>query len=68
MIDWQAFLIVFVASAVSACLLVMIFSLALRLGDGSAAWRKPVSVGLYVLCGIVVILGIYLIVPALHRL
>ncbi len=68
MIDWQAFLIVFIAAAVSASLLVTIFSLALRLGDGAAAWRKPVSIGLFVLCGFVVLLGIYLIVPALHRL
>ena len=56
------------ASGVAACMLVTVFSLALRLGDGAAPWRKPLSIGLYVLCGAIVLFGIYLIVPALHRL
>ena len=68
MIDWQAFLTVVLASGVAACMLVTVFSLALRLGDGAAPWRKPLSIGLYVLCGAIVLFGIYLIVPALHRL
>ncbi|MFT4030295.1 MAG: hypothetical protein QM675_10515 [Protaetiibacter sp.] len=62
MIDWMAFLTVFVAALVSACVAVTLFSFGLRLGDGAAAWRRPVSVGLFVLCGVVVIFGIYLIV------
>lgn len=66
MIDWSAFLIVVVVSLVSACALVTLFSVALRLSDGEAAWRRPVSVGLFVLCGLLVLYGIYLIVPALH--
>ncbi|CAN5632782.1 hypothetical protein BH10ACT7_BH10ACT7_16820 [soil metagenome] len=67
MIDWNAFVVVVVAAGVSAFLLVTVFSLALRLGDGAAAWRKPLSIGLYVLCALIVLFGIYLIVPALHR-
>ncbi len=43
-----------------------LFSLALRLGDGAAPWRKPASVAMYVLCGLLVAFGIFLIVPALH--
>ena len=66
MIDWLSFVVVVVAALVSASALVLLFSLALRLGDGHAAWRRPVSVGLYVLCGVSVAFGIYLIVPALH--
>jgi len=47
MIDWLAFLTVFVASLVAACVTVTLFSLALRLGDGAAAWRRPVSSALF---------------------
>jgi hypothetical protein len=65
-IDWMAFLTVVVASLVSACLLVTLFSVGLRLSDGTAPWRRPVSVALFVVCGLVVLFGIYLIVPFLH--
>ncbi|MGN6273206.1 MAG: hypothetical protein ACTHMQ_08970 [Protaetiibacter sp.] len=62
MIDWAAFLTVFVASLVSACVAVTLFSLGLRLGDGEAAWRRPVSVAMFTVCGVVVLVGLYLIV------
>src|SRR5690606_7279943 len=39
MIDWPAFVTVVVASLVAACGVVTVFALALRLGDGEAAWR-----------------------------
>lgn len=65
-IDWHAFLTVVVGSLVSACLLVGLFSLGLRLNDGTAAWRRPVSVALFVVCAAVVVFGIYLIVPFFH--
>ena len=42
--------------------LVTLFSLALRLGDGEAAWRRPVSVALFVLCALGVLFGIYVII------
>ena len=62
MIDWTAFLTVFVASLVSACLAVTLFSLGIRTGEGEGAWRRPVSVGFFALCGVAVLFGIYLIV------
>lgn len=65
-VDWEAFVIVVAASLIAACAVTLVFSLALRLGDGEAAWRKPVSVALYVVCGLIVLFGIYLIVPAFH--
>jgi len=65
-IDWLAFLTVVVGSLVSACLLVALFSIGLRLNDGTAGWRRPVSVALFVVCAAVVVFGIYLIVPFLH--
>jgi hypothetical protein len=65
-IDWGAFLTVVIGSLVSACLLVTLFSLGLRLNDGTAPWRRPVSVAVFVVCAAVVAFGIYLIVPILH--
>jgi len=65
-IDWSAFPLVVAAALIAACVLVTLFSLALRTGDGPEPWRRPVSVGLFVLCGLAVLFGIYLIVPALH--
>ena len=62
MIDWMAFVTVFAASLVSACVAVALFSLGLRLGDGEAAWRRPLSVLMFVLCGLGVLFGIYIIV------
>jgi len=62
-IDWLAFVTVVLASLVSACGVVILFSLALRLGDGEAPWRRLVSIALYVVCGMIVLFGIYIIVP-----
>ena len=67
MINWIAFVTVVVASLVAASTIVTLFSLALRLGDGEEPWRKRASVALYVVCGLAVLFGIYLIVPALHH-
>lgn len=66
MIDWWAFVVVVVASLLAACLLVTLFSIALRVGDSPLPRRRGASVALYVLCGLVVAFGVYLIVPALH--
>jgi predicted permease len=65
-IDWAAFLTVVVGSLVSACLLVALFSLGLRLSDGTARWRRPIAVVVFVACAAVVVFGIYLIVPTFH--
>ena len=65
-IDWMAFVTVVVAAAVSACLLVTLFSWALRLSDGQGRWRRLGAVVLYAACVFVVGFGIFLIVPALH--
>lgn len=65
-INWLAFPVVVAAALVAACLVVTLFSVALRLGDGAAPWRRPVSVALFVLCGLAVLFGLYLIIPALH--
>lgn len=66
MIDWALFLIMISSSLVSACLVVLLFSLALRLGDGEASWRRPVSVLMYALCALCALGGVAVIV--LHAL
>ena len=65
-IRWDYFLIVILSSLVAAGLLVTMFSLALRFGDAAAPWRRPLSIAMYVLCGLLVVCGIVLIVPALR--
>ena len=65
-IEWSSFLAVIVAALVAACLLVTLFSLALRVGDSEVPARRFASVALYALCAFVVLFGIFLIVPALH--
>lgn len=65
-IDWLAFVTVVAASLLGACGVVLVFSLALRLGDGEAVWRRPASIALYALSGAIVLFGIWLIVPFFH--
>ena len=62
MIEWASFAAVALAALVSACLFVLLYALGLRLGDGKARWRRPVSVVLFVLCGFVVLFGLLIIV------
>ena len=63
MIEWGSFAAVALSSLLSACLFVLLYALALRLGDGKAPWRRPVSIILFVLCGFVVLFGLFIIVP-----
>ena len=68
MIDWTTFPLVVGVALLSACVLVTLFSVALRVGDSPEPRRRIASVALFVLCGAAVLFGIYLIVPALHTL
>lgn len=65
-IRWDYFIIVILSSLVAAGLIVTMFSLALRLGDGQTRGRRILSVSMYVACGLLVVVGIVLIVPALR--
>jgi hypothetical protein len=65
-IDWMAFVTVVVTTVVAASLLVTLFSLGLRLGDGEGRARRLGAVALFACCAFVVAFGIFLIVPALH--
>jgi hypothetical protein len=61
-IDWGAFAVVAFASFISACVVVGLFSIGLRLRV--AGHRAQYLC--FGLCGAAVLFGIYLIVPALH--
>ena len=65
-IDWVAFVTVVLVALLGACSVVALFSTALRVGDSELTWRRVLSVALYVLCGAIVLFGIWLIVPFFH--
>jgi hypothetical protein len=66
MVDWVAFLVVLVASMVSACLVVALFSLGLRLTAATGPWRRSLGAASFAVCGLAILYGVYLIIPALH--
>lgn len=63
MIEWGNFLIVLVVSIVGACGVVLLFSLGLRLVAADGGWRRPIGVASFVACGLLILYGIYLIIP-----
>ena len=67
MIDWGAFFVVLIATLVAASAVVTLYSLGLRLVDRSAGWRRALGVGCFVVCGLVVVYGVYLVIPYFHR-
>ncbi|SMX96816.1 MULTISPECIES: hypothetical protein [unclassified Brevibacterium] len=75
MIEWGSFLIVAVATWVSAIVVILLFSSAVRMRAvhidlAAQGQSKPLlRVGYWTvfgICSIVVLIGVYLIVPALH--
>ncbi|MEO5534348.1 MAG: hypothetical protein ABIR17_04375 [Pseudolysinimonas sp.] len=65
-IAWMSFVLVVAVSLVAAAALVALFSLGLRLIDGTAPWRRPVAVALFVICAGIALVGIWLVVPFFH--
>lgn len=65
-INWLAFVTVVVAALVAAAALMTLFATGLRLNDGKERWRRPSAVLMFVLCGVLVLAGIWLVVPVLH--
>jgi len=66
-IDWAAFLIVLVSTLVAACGIVTLYSLGLRLLDDSRSWSRRAGIACFVVCGLAILYGIYLVVPVFHR-
>jgi hypothetical protein len=65
MIEWGNFLVVLLVSIVGACGIVLLFSLGLRLVDSERGWGKPLGVVSFVACALLILYGIYLIIPGL---
>jgi hypothetical protein len=65
-INWLAFVTVVVSALVAAAALMTLFAVGLRVNDGPERWRRPVAVLMFVLCGALVLAGIWLVVPVLH--
>lgn len=76
MIDWQSLVLVAVVSLVAAGVVVTIVSVGIRLLESALRARETdASAGrirlvlskiLFGLCGLLILFGVYLIVPALH--
>jgi hypothetical protein len=67
MIDWPAFVVVLFATLVSACLVVTFYSVGLRLLDAGHGWRRPAGIACFVICALVVLYGVYLVIPYFHQ-
>jgi len=70
MIDWLAFITVAAVALLSSVIVVGFYALGLRLlGPGentTTPARRTGAVACFAVCGLAVLYGIYLIVPALH--
>lgn len=75
-VEWGSFLLVTVVSLVSAVAVVTVASFGMKLYENAQQARKTegesgrlalaVARGLFGLCGLVVLFGVYLIIPAFH--
>jgi hypothetical protein len=68
MIEWGNFLLVLVASVVAACGVVVLFALGLRFaGPETTARTRALGVACFVMCGLLIAYGVYLIIPYFHQ-
>ena len=65
MIDWLSFLLVLAASIAGACGVVVLFALGLRFAgpETRPGPRRVVGVVFFVLCGLLIALGVALVLP-----
>jgi hypothetical protein len=70
MIDWLAFITVAAVALVASVLVVGFYALGLRLlgpgEDTTTPSRRGGAIACFAVCGLAVLYGIYLIIPALH--
>lgn len=71
MIEWMSLLSVALASVIAAVVVVGFYSVALRLlperGTPAFAARRVGAIACFVICGLAIAYGIYLIIPAFHQ-
>jgi hypothetical protein len=67
MIDWAAFFVVLFATLLGACLVVTLYSFGLRLVDRSTGIRRASGIACFVACALVILYGVYLVIPIFHR-
>ncbi|HXD60645.1 MAG TPA: hypothetical protein VN619_01830 [Lacisediminihabitans sp.] len=67
MIEWGNFLAVLIVTVVGACGIVLLFALGLRLLAAESRWRRPLGVTCFVVCALLILYGIYLIIPGLSH-
>jgi len=66
MIDWAGFLVVLLIALVAACAIVLLFSLGLRWWGSGRRGARVAGIAMFVLCGLAVLFGVYLVIPSLH--
>jgi hypothetical protein len=66
-IDWISFFVVLAASIAAACGVVALYSFGLRLVDGAVGIRRAAGVACFVLCALLIVYGVYLVIPLFHR-
>ncbi|MCU1406638.1 MAG: hypothetical protein JWQ43_2941 [Glaciihabitans sp.] len=65
-IDWMAFVVVLVAALLSACAVVTLYSVGLRLVEAERGWRHSTGIACFVICAALVLFGVYLVIPLFH--
>jgi hypothetical protein len=65
-IEWGSFLVVALGALIGGCEVVLLFSLGLRFAGPEVAGKlRGLGIVCFVLCGLVVAIGVCLVVPAL---
>jgi hypothetical protein len=70
MIAWGSFVEVLLVSIVAACGLIALFALGLRLAGPETprhGLSRILGIACFVLCGLLVAFGVYLIIPFFHQ-
>jgi len=68
-VEWGAFFQVLLATLIGACGVVTLYSLGLRLidSDDVRPLRRAAGIVCLVLCGLVILYGVYLVIPFFHQ-
>ena len=65
-VDWAAFVVVLAAALISACSVVTLYSVGLRLVEAERGWRHTLGITCFVASAAVILFGVYLVIPLFH--